>query len=398
MLRTWEFQLSPRVLFGRGLLRKLGDVTRPLGQSALLVGYAKPDALEETYGRATIALRDAGLTVTRFFQVPCAPDADLVIEGMQQAHDARADVVIGLGGGSVIDAAKGIAAVARMGGNPWDYTSANKQCRPVTDALPVVAVPTTAGTGSEVSAAAVLTFHGVGASPHLPLKTALFGPAICPRVALDDPELSVGSPPSLTAAIAAHAMGHAIEACMSRRANPLSSLLGARAVALIVANLRRAVENPMEPEPREALALAATLAGAAFNEAGVVVTHAIAHALGALLNTPHSLGVAAATPVSLHFNAERCQEPYAALAQACGLATSSPEESATLFVERIVALLRSVDLPSQIPVPPNAPPDLLDRLVRNALESSPGSITFNPCKVTEAALKGLFHKVLRFEH
>ncbi len=154
MLRTWEFQLSPRVLFGRGLLRKLGEVARPLGQSALLVGYANPDHLEETYGRATIALRDAGLTVTRFFQVPCDPDADLVIEGMQQAHDARADVVIGLGGGSVIDAAKGIADVARMGGKHWDYNSANIQCRPVTDALPVVAVPTTAGTGTEVSAAA----------------------------------------------------------------------------------------------------------------------------------------------------------------------------------------------------------------------------------------------------
>lgn len=394
MLRTWEFQMSTRVLFGRGLLRKLGDVAQEFGKSALLVGYAKPGELEEAYGRATIALRDAGLTVTRFMCVSSDPDADLIVEGIQQAHDARADLVVGLGGGSVIDAAKAIAAVVRMGGSPWDYTTANKQCRPVTQAVPLIAVPTTAGTGTEVSAAAVLTYHGVGLVPQLPLKAALFGPALCPRVALVDPELTVGSPPLLTAASGADALGHAIEACISRRANPISSTLGARAVALIVGNLRRAVENPLDSEPREALALAATLAGAAFNEAGVVVTHAIAHALGALLNTPHSLGVAAATPVNLRFNAERCVEPLAELAAACGISASSPELQAAAFVERIVALLRSVGLPERIPVPADAPPDLLDRLVRNAQESSPGSITFNPRKVTDAALRELFREVL----
>jgi alcohol dehydrogenase class IV len=394
MLRTWEFQLATRVLFGRGTLRRLGEVAREFGKSALLVGYAKPGELEETYGRATIALRDAGMTVTRFLQVTTDPGADLVIEGTQQAHDARAEVVIGLGGGSVIDAAKGIAAVARMGGSPWDYTAANRQCRPISQALPVVAVPTTAGTGTEVTAVAVFTYHDVGSAPHLPLKTAIFGPAICPRVAVVDPDLSLGSPPLLTAASGADALGHAIEACMSRRANPISSTLGGRAVALIVNHLRRAVENPMDPEPREALALAATLAGAAFNEAGVVVPHAIAHALGALLNVPHSLGVALATPASLRFNAERCLEPYCELATCCGLESPLPEQRASRFVNRIIELLRDVGLLNRIPIPADAPPDLLDRLVRNAMESSPGSITFNPRKLNEASLRELFREVL----
>lgn len=394
MLRTWEFRLATRVLFGRGTLRKLGEVAREFGQSALIVGYAKPGDLEDAYGRATIALREAGLRVTRFLQATTDPDADLVIEGTQQAHDARADVVVGLGGGSAIDLAKGIAAITRMGGSPWDYTTANRQCLPITDALPVIAIPTTAGTGTEVTAVAVFTYHGVGTSPQTPLKTSIFGRAICPRAAIVDPELALSSSPQLTAASGADALGHAIEACLSRRANPLASTLACRAVSLIVDHLEAAVANPKDPEPRESLALAATLAGAAFNEAGVVVPHAMAHALGALLNVPHSLGVAVATPALLRFNASRSQDVYCELARVCGLTAPSAEQQAESFINRIVELLRSVGLPDHIPVPPNAPADLVDRLVRNAQESSPSSITFNPCKVNDASLRSLFGQVL----
>ena len=397
MLQNWEFQLPTRVRFGRGGLRKLGDVAGELGTSAFLVGYRDQSGLEDVYARAAKSLRDAGMAVAEFYEVPPDPEAELGLKGAQRLTEAAADVVVGLGGGSVIDAAKGIAALARMGGSLWDYTGANPECRPITEAVPLVAVPTTAGTGTEVSAVAVFTHHGVSSIADMPLKASVSGPAVRPKVALVDPDLTVGSPPGLTAACGADALGHAIEACLSRRANPVSSLLAGRAVGLIVRNLRRAVENPDDPEPREPLALAATLAGAAFSVAGVVVPHAISQALGGLLHVPHGLGVAIATPLSLRFNAACCVDEYAELAGFCGITADSSERQASEFVDCILQLLRSIGIPEHVDVPRDAPDDLLDRLVRNARESTPVPITLNPRKIDDAELAQMFREVLRWK-
>jgi alcohol dehydrogenase class IV len=395
MPRNWDFQLPTRIEFGRRGLRKLGETARELGKSAFLVGYRDRTGMEETYARGAEALRKAGLTVTEFFDVPPDPEAELALEGTQWLKEAGADVVVALGGGSVIDAAKGIAALAKMGGNLWDYTGANPNSRPITDALPLVAAPTTAGTGTEVSAVAVFTHHGVASTPDMPLKASISGPAVRPKVALVDPDLTVGSPPALTAACGADALGHAIEACISRRANPISSLLAGQAVGLIVGNLGRAVQQPDDPEPREPLALAATLAGAAFSVAGVVVPHAISQALGGLLHVAHGVGVAVATPLSLRFNAECCVDEYAQMASFCGITADSREAQAAQFVERIVELLRSVGIPDRVDVPPDAPDDLVDQLVRNARESTPVPITLNPRKVDDEALEEMFREVVR---
>lgn len=394
MLRNWEFQLPTRIQFGSGGLRKLGEVARQFGTSAFLVGYADRTGLEETYAKASRSLGEAGMTVAEFFQVPPDPEAELAMEGTERLKEAGADVVIGLGGGSVIDAAKGIAALARMGGCLWDYAGANPNGRPITDAVPLVAVPTTAGTGTEVTSVAVFTHHGVASIADMPLKASVAGPAIRPKVALVDPELAVGSPPGLTAACGADALGHAIEACISRRANPISSALAGQAVRLILRSLRPAVEDPNDPSPREPLALAATLAGAAFSVAGVVVPHAISQALGGLLHVPHGLGVAIGTPLSLRFNADRCTEQYCELADCCGISADSPQQKAARFVDCVVDLLRSVGLPDRVDVPPDAPHDLIDRLVRNAYESTRVPITLNPRKIDEAVLEQMFREIV----
>jgi alcohol dehydrogenase class IV len=425
-------------VFGRGGRRKLGSLAGEFGRSALLVGYRDRTGLEEAYRRAENVLRDEGLGVATFFEVAPEPAAESIAAGARAAVEASAEVIVALGGGSVIDAAKGIAALARLGGNLWDYAQVNPQSRPITAALPVVAVPTTAGTGSEVSAVAVFTHHvtpgghagctvtpgghagctvtpgghagctvspgghaGCTVSPgghaglewETPRKLSILGPALYPKVALIDPDLALGSPPQITAACGADALAHAIEACLSRRANPFSSALAGRAAALILGNLSRAVDEPTNPGPREALALAAALAGAAFNEAGVVVNHAIAHALGSLMGIPHALAVAIGTPHQLRFNAEAAVAPLGELAGYCGLSGDTEEDRARRFVETVVAMLRTIRLPDRAEIPPNAPADLIDRLARNAMESSASSITCNPRKVDEQALKGLFQQV-----
>lgn len=397
MPRNWDFQLPTRIRFGRGGFRKLGDVVAELGRSAFLVGYGDRTGLEDAYARAARSLGKAGVAVAEFFEVAPDPEAELGLEGARRLGEAGADVVVALGGGSVIDAAKGIAALAGMGGHLWDYTSTNPESRPVTEAAPLVAVPTTAGTGTEVTDVAVFTQRGVSSIADVPLKVPVSGPAIRPEVALVDPDLTVGSPPALTAACGADALGHAIEACLSRRANPVSSLLAGRAVGLIVANLRRAVECPDDPAPREPLALAATLAGAAFSVAGVVVPHAISHTLGGLLHVPHGMGVAIATPLSLRFNAEQCVEQYAELAGFCGIAADSRERQGAAFVDRIVGLLRSVGIPKRLDVPRDLPDDLIDRLVLGARESMPMAITLNPRKIDDGALAEMFREVVSGE-
>lgn len=394
MLTQWEFQLPTRVRFGRGMARKLGDAAAALGKTALVVGYRDRTGLEETYARAVQSLTAAGVDVVEFFQAAPDPDAELVEEGARLAIQRGCDVVVGLGGGSAIDAAKGIAALAAMGGPLWDYTGANPKSRPVDKALPLVAVPTTAGTGSEVSDVAVFTCRGVGSQPETPVKSFIAGPAVAPAVAIVDPDLAVGSPPSLTAACGADALGHAIESCMSRRAGPMSSLLAGHAAGLIVGNLAQAVENPDDPEPREPLALAATLAGAAFSAAGVTMSHAIAQALGAILHVPHGLGVALATPANLRYNADKCVDVYTRLADCCGIGGQSPQERAAAFVDRVVGLLRSVGLPDRVKVPPGAPPDLAARLARNAVEGTPVPLVLNPRKVSEAELVEIFEGLL----
>jgi alcohol dehydrogenase len=194
----------------------------------------------------------------------------------------------------------------------------------------------------------------------------------------------------LTAASGADALGHALEAFLSRQANPVTSLLASRAVALIVENLPRAVRSPDDPGPREPLALAAVLAGAAFNEAGVIVGHALAHGLGAVLRVSHAEAVAIGTPVHLRYNFEERADRYAELAEACRLPDGPVWERARRFVDAIAGLLQSVGLPDRVPAPPGAPADLADRLVESALQSTRTALTLNPRKVDAGALRALF--------
>lgn len=394
MPRFWEFEWPTRVQFGRGGLRRLGETARLLGAKALLVGYRDRAGLEEVYVQAEASLQKAGVAFS-YLGVDPEPAADSILQAAEQAKAAEAELVVAVGGGSVIDAAKGVAAMALASGDLWDYTTAVGEPRPIVEALPVVAVPTTAGTGSEVSPVAVFTFHGIGEHPETPLKGSISSPILVPRVALVDPDLTLGSPPELTARCGADALGHAIEARISRRADPISSMLACRAVGLIYRNLRRAVEEPGDPQPRESLALAATLAGAAFSAAGVVVNHAMAHALGSVLGIPHGEAVAAGTPVQLRFNASRCRAEYTEMAEACGIPWDAEEVLATRFVEEIAGLLRSVGLPERLAVPNGVSQDLIDRLVGNAIESTAVVLPLNPRKVDREALAELFREVLQ---
>ncbi len=390
----WEYQLPTRIQFGKGSIGNLGSAAKEFGTKALLVGYRDRTGMEKIYDRAAKLLADAGVAVTEFFEIPPDPDAELGLRGAELAKQAGVDVVIGLGGGSAIDAAKGIAIIAKMGGGLWDYTGANPDFKPATDALPIIAVPTTAGTGTEVTAVAVFTHHGVGAMPEFDVKASVSGQVVRPKIAIVDPDLTVGAPSRLTACCGADALGHAIEACMSRKANPITNDLAARAVALIVKHLPDAVENPNDPEPREPIALGSTMAGTAFGVAGVVMTHSIAQALGGILHIQHGEAVAIGTPLNLRYNAPKCVDVYARLAHYCGIMADSKQEQADRFVEYIEELFEKIGLPRRITVPDDAPDDLAAVLARNAFASTPVPLKLNPRKIDEATLAELLKEIL----
>jgi alcohol dehydrogenase class IV len=202
-----------------------------------------------------------------------------------------------------------------------------------------------------------------------------------------DPELLQGAPPKVIAACAVDALGHAIEAAMSRAANPISRLMAREAVGLICRNLPMAVAAPEAAEPREALALAATLAGCALSISGVTMAHSVAHALGAVLNMPHSEAVALATPLGLRYNAEACGELFAELAASCRLEGD--------FVEGVTSLIASLGLPQHIAAQGHNPADLAARLAKCAFATTPQPLRLNPRKIDEATLTSLLAALIK---
>lgn len=391
---SWTFHLPTKVRFGRAALNEIGELTAGYGKSALLVGYADRTGLEAAYARASRSLSEAGVKVAEFFEITPDPAASFATDGAEKARSAGADVIVALGGGSALDAAKGIAALVKSGRTVWDHTKANPQFQPITDALPVVAVPTTAGTGSEMTNIAVFSHKGVGPQPELGLKAAIFGDSLRPRLAIVDPDLLNGCPARQTAACGVDALAHAMESCLSKNAHAMTAALAERAIELLAPNLRRAVGNPDEPEPRDALALGALLAGAAINGAGVVVNHALAHGLGGVLNLPHAIAVAICTPTGLRFNAEVCRDTFARLSRYFAIDGGSVDERAEGFIEAVVNLLRDLDIPSRPRVPDDAPADLAAKLAKNALISTPVAAGNNPRPVDEATLRELYTVLL----
>jgi len=392
MAHAWEHYLPTKIRFGRGALEKLGEAAWSLGATALVVGYQDHGPLEEDYAHAIRHLTLAGLTVHPHFAVTTEPRVEHVAAAVATLRQVGADLVVAVGGGSAIDLAKAAAWAAWYDGDWPALLTTGKPVPPEVRSLPLIAVPTTAGTGAEVSDVAVIGLADADGADIV--KGALFGPALRPAVAVIDPDLTLGSPPEVTAACAADALGHAIEAAVSRRANPFSTLFAVEAVGLVHRHLRAALEHPSDVGAREGLAWAALLAGLAFSEAGVGLTHALAQALGSVLGLGHGRAVAAAMPAGLRHNLPECREAFARLGRACGRNAATDEELAAQFVEATCGLLRAAGLPDHVLLPASME-DAIERLIRSANSSARVPLLLNPRRVKPADLERLFREVVR---
>ena len=303
MMKPFTFNTTPSLRMGAGLAGQVGEITRPIcGDRVLLVtdpGMMATGLVQ----RATDGLRAAGVAVTLFDQVQADPPESIVLQAAEQARGATG--VIAFGGGSSLDVAK-LAALLAASGQPLAqaYGIGNAQG----PRLPLVLVPTTAGTGSEVTPISIVT---TGASE----KMGVVSPLLLPDLALLDPELTLGLPAHVTAATGIDAMVHAIEAYASVNANnnPISRALAIEALGLMGCMLLRAVQKPDDLEARTGMLLGSMLAGQAFANSPVAAVHALAYPIGGHYKVPHGLSNALVLPHVLRFNAQVAPEAYAEL-------------------------------------------------------------------------------------
>ena len=303
MMNPFTFNTTPSLRMEAGLAGELGKITRPIcGDRVLLVtdpGMMATGLVQQ----ATDGLRAAGVAVTLFDQVQADPPESIVLHAAQQARGATG--VIGFGGGSSLDVAK-LAALLAASGQPLAeaYGIGNAQG----PRLPLVLVPTTAGTGSEVTPISIVT---TGASE----KMGVVSPLLLPDLALLDPELTLGLPAHVTAATGIDAMVHAIEAYASVNANnnPISRALAVEALGLMGRMLLRAVQKPDDLEARKGMLLGSMLAGQAFANSPVAAVHALAYPIGGHYKVPHGLSNALVLPHVLRFNAQVAPKAYAEL-------------------------------------------------------------------------------------
>ena len=290
----FDFATANRVIFGVGALAEVGELAKEFGEQVLVVTGSTPDRAAPLLS----ILKNAGLTAV-VFPVPGEPTIALAKEGTRIAHEAACDLVIGFGGGSALDAGKAIAALVKNGDDPLDFLEVIGRGKPLTkNPLPYIAIPTTAGTGSEVTRNAVL------ASKEHRVKVSLRDREMLPRVALVDPDLTFSMPPSITASTGLDALTQVIEPYLSKRRNPLTDGFCREGMRCAAQSLRRAYENGKDTEARTDMSLVSLLGGLSLANAGLGAVHGFAGPFGGMFEAPHGAICAALLPHAMEINLE----------------------------------------------------------------------------------------------
>ena len=336
MFPSFSYEMPTRVEFGRGVVRNVGHQARALGSRVLILsdeGVRKAGLLDIVTGH----LVEASVLYELFLDIEPNPKDHNVHRAAEAAGAFEADCLLAVGGGSPIDCAKGVAIVAAAGGRIRDYEG---RFVPAVTPLPVIAIPTTAGTASELTFGAVIT----DTAEHF--KFTVKSPALAPKVALADPEMTATMPRNLTAFTGMDALTHAIEAYTCRVATPFSDAPALVAMDLIGRYLRRAWQDGRDMEAREGMLLGSLLAGMAFSHSDVAAVHCLAEALGAMYDAPHGACNAIALPAVMAYSMEACVDRYADVARCLGLSFATTEEGARAAVREVQQMARDLELPS----------------------------------------------------
>jgi alcohol dehydrogenase len=369
------FRIPSTIHYGTGAFEELGGVARQLGLSRILLVTDAGMVTLGVAGRAQELLEETGVRVTVFDGVQPDPTLLNVEDGLALLRRAVCDGIVAVGGGSSIDCAKGIAVCQTNPGPLREFMGVEKIPHA---GLPVVAVPTTAGTGSEVTRVMVITdterdVKMMFASRHCLCATAIV-----------DPTLTLSMPKPLTAAVGVDALTHAIEAYISRRAQPMTDMLALSAIHLISHNLRIAYNEGENLHARSAVMLGAMQAGMAFSNASVALVHGMARPLGACFHLTHGISIAVLLPVVTEFSVSAAPERYARIAAEMGEVG---------IVTALRNLNRDVNIPSlrALNIAEDRYESLLDKMAADALAS--GSPANNPRVSTQEEIVALYRRV-----
>lgn len=336
--KTVELYQPQHTLIGRDSITKIPEFLRRLNVKKVLVITDKGLVKIGTVGKVTSVLDEARIAYAVFDGVEPNPTTRVVYQAFDFYKSNDCSVLIAIGGGSSIDVAKAVSILSANGGRIEDYNGVNKSAK---QGVPVIAVNTTAGTGSECTAAYVVTDEASKS------KMLMVDPNCLAFLALDDPMLMVGMPPSLTASTGIDALTHAIEAYICSVPTPYTDALALEAIRLVSTHLRKAARDGSDMDARTAMCWAEYMAGLSFSNAGLGLVHGIAHQLGGFYNIPHGLANAMLLPRVLEYNRPYCMGRLAAVAQAMGekIDNLSADVASKLAIEAVRRLCADVKIP-----------------------------------------------------
>lgn len=382
MVEFFEFRLRPRVLYKSGLADDLGHEILGLGGTRALIvtdeGVHHAGLLDRVCAGLEHHISVAGI----FSEVPANSSVTTVERGAEYAQSVGADLVIAVGGGSPIDTAKCLRILLTQGGHLHDYQGYNVLQRPL---IPMVAIPTTAGTGSEVTPFAVI--HDDAAR----LKTTFVSPFLAPDLAVLDPQMLRTLPPQITAATGMDALTHAIEAFVSTQANPISDSLGLHAIDMISNNLRAATYIGEDMEARGQMLVASCMSGMAFSSGLLGIVHAMAHAVGGIFDVHHGTANAILLPYGMRFNSSTVPNRFVRIARAMGVNAGGRSEEDVIEdgIAAVSALASDCMLPARLR-DVGVPKDALAEIAATALTDA--AIFTNPRSATQEEIYTLLRE------
>jgi alcohol dehydrogenase len=384
-MNDFAFSIPQNIIVGAGSLKKLGEAAQKInGKKALIISGPHLNKIG-VVDSCIEYLKSAGIGADRFTEVEANPSVETVEKATEKFKSAGADFIVAIGGGSPMDVAKAVGVVARYGGNITDYEGGGKVPGKI---VPQIAIPTTAGTGSEVTAFSVITDHSRN------YKLTVFSYELLPECAILDAELITTVPAHTAAACGMDAFIHACEAYTSTAANPFSEAMSEKAMELIGGNIRRYVARRADISAAENMLLGSLFAGIAFSYARLGNVHAMSHPVSAYFNVPHGVANAILLPAVLEYNALADSGKYEKI---YGYVTGGRKNRGAkgfepyMLVETIRELNRSLGIPEHLSEA-GVTEDKISDMADDALKS--GNILVNPRSTTKADIIDLYKKSL----
>ncbi|OSY02232.1 iron-containing alcohol dehydrogenase [Bacillus nitratireducens] len=391
MQEVAEFRMPKSVLYGRNSLEKLGEQSKKLGKRAFIVS----DTIMEKLGYVESCIKQLnakGITVSTYNKVNTEPTNIHVLEALSICKEGKCDFIIGIGGGSCIDVAKAIAVLYTNGGEIEDYVQKDVEIEK--DPLPLIAIPTTSGTGSEVTSVVVIT------NKKTDVKMMIKHPNFTPQVAIIDPILTRSLPPYITAATGVDALCHAIEAYFSKVSQPLTDVLALSAIESIMKYLRIAYEDGDNMEAREAMMIASLQAGIAFSNASVTLVHGMSRPVGALFHVPHGISNAILLPTVLEYTKAKAVRRLADIGHNLNkdLYSHSDEEVANYTIAEIKKLCFDLRIPNlrEYGIGEVEFENAISKMAKDAIAS--GSPSNNPRVPSYEEIKELYRKCFDYQY